>query len=77
VQYQELCFGYLGWKPADFWRSTIWEITAAMDGLLLSKGVKKKQTTNLPSKEEMVALQKILDREKRKNDRLNRASSQD
>jgi hypothetical protein len=72
-----MCFGYLGWKPQDFWRASVWEIAIAMDGLLQSKGIKKRVNQDTAR---IDRLKKLLDKEKereRNRDRYKRASSQD
>ena len=70
-----MCFGYLNWKPKDFWRASIWEITAAMDGLMQSKGIKKQKTQSKLTSSDLAEIKKLAEREKRRNERLSRASS--
>ncbi len=36
--------GFLGWSPAVFWEATMYEYTAAIEGMMMAKGVKQDQT---------------------------------
>lgn len=33
--------GVLGWSPETFWKSTVHDLTAALDGYVIKKGGKK------------------------------------
>lgn len=73
-----MCMGYLMWSPQEFWRSNVWEITNAMRGLAYSKGAKKHKTQSEIDLDRITEkLKKQQEIERRRDDRLKRASRQD
>lgn len=73
-----MCFGYLGWRPVDFWRSNVWEITHAMEGLAMAKGAKRKTSSDdVRNKRLKAMLERQKEIERRRDDRLKRTRSQD
>lgn len=70
-----MCFGYLRWKPRDFWRSNVWEMCYAMEGYMLSKGIKKHDKKTSLTSEDVNEIKKAVERDKKRNDRQRRASS--
>jgi uncharacterized phage protein (TIGR02216 family) len=60
-----LGLGALRYPPDVFWRLTLPEFFAAVDGLLESKGVKRGRVRDAPTREEVDALFAQLDSEGR------------
>jgi hypothetical protein len=51
----------LGWGPADFWASNVWEVASAFDAWAAANGVKKPfDESQYPTKEEREELHRKL-----------------
>lgn len=53
--------GHLRMRPDDFWRMSVPEFFAAVDGYLESKGVRKGGAHDAPTREEVEAMFASLD----------------
>ena len=51
-RWQEIAFGVLGWKPQEYWQSTLTEFFAAYDGWAEANGVKKAKGSKLTKEEQ-------------------------